>query len=94
MITLQDLNDENVKKKCYENGNNCLMKVKIRYEFDQKSYSENYFINFKGINKNTVFEKIQINTLNLYHSKLHFSNKITLKNPLIIKQSFKFEYDL
>ncbi|CAD8068275.1 unnamed protein product [Paramecium primaurelia] len=94
MITLQDLNDENVKKKCYENSNNCLMKVKIRYVYDEKYHSEHYFISCKGINKNTVFENVQINTLNLYHSKLHISNKITLKNPLIIKDSFKFEYDL
>ncbi|CAD8098686.1 unnamed protein product [Paramecium sonneborni] len=94
MITLQDLSDENVKKKCFGNGKNCLMKVKIRYVFDQEKYSEHYFINCQGINKDTVFEKVQINTLHLYHSKLHFQNQITLKNPIIVKESFKFEYDL
>lgn len=52
------MNDENVKKKCYENGNNCLMKVKIRYVFDEKLYSEHYFISCKGIDKNTVFENV------------------------------------
>ncbi|CAK74481.1 unnamed protein product (macronuclear) [Paramecium tetraurelia] len=94
MITLQDMSDENVKKKCYENGNNCLMKVKMRYVYDQNTRSEHYFISCTGINKHTVFEQVQINTLNLFHSKLQMDNQITLKHPIIIKDSFKTEYDL
>ena len=71
MITLSNLNHYNIIGKCLSGKKNCLMNLQIRYECEDLYISERYYLSAKGINSDTVFEKVYISGIYLYHSKMH-----------------------
>lgn len=45
------------------------MKVRIRYEYN---IVERYWLSVEKVSDETVFERVEIDAIYLFHSKLHF----------------------